>query len=95
LEAETIASGSADSDHAHAHQGSSVNQIRIDPGSKWLLFFVGINLAATVFMCAEWRIAERENRLFEYYVMELDGKLMASGVIKYQDSWSAQKGEHK
>jgi hypothetical protein len=92
---DTIANQSPEHEHAHANSGSSVNQIRISEKSKILWVFVGINLAATLWMFAEWRIAEREARLQEYYVMELDGKLMAAGIIKYPESWSARKGEHK
>lgn len=35
--------------------------------------------------------AERETRMLEYYVMELDGKLMAEGLIDYNESWAARK----
>lgn len=35
--------------------------------------------------------AETETRMLEYYVMELDGKLMAAGLIDYNESWAAQK----
>jgi hypothetical protein len=92
---DTIANQSPDSWHPSANSGSSVNQIRISEKSKLLWVFVGVNLVGTLWMFAEWRIAERESRLLEYYVMELDGKLMASSVIKYPDSWSARKGEKK
>lgn len=34
---------------------------------------------------------EQETRLLEYYVMELDGKLMAAGLIDYNESWAARK----
>ena len=57
--------------------------------------FIALNLIATVWMFVQWKIAEREARLQEYYTMELDGKLMAAGIIKYNESWSARKGEHK
>jgi hypothetical protein len=30
--------------------------------------------------------------MLQYYTMELDGKLMASGVIKYEESWAARNG---
>lgn len=53
---------------------------------------VALNLLATIWMLSQWKIAERETRLLEYYVMELDGKMMASGLLKSPDSWS---GKHK
>lgn len=39
--------------------------------------------------------AERENRMLEYYVMELDGKLMKSGMLDPRESWSAKKAERE
>lgn len=41
------------------------------------------------------QINERETRLLEYYVMELDGKLMRQGIIDPADSWSAKKRVRK
>lgn len=35
--------------------------------------------------------ATRETRMLEYYVMELDGKVMQAGIIKPEESWSARK----
>lgn len=51
----------------------------------------GIALGSALY--SQWKSsnAERETRLLEYYVMELDGKLMATGVINPPESWSAQK----
>lgn len=40
-------------------------------------------------------VAERETRMVEYYVMELDGKLMAGGLLDYNDSWAAKKAARK
>ncbi len=54
----------------------------------WLTIIASVNLVGTLAMFAEWRIAERESRLLEYYVMELDGKLMSAGFIKFNESWS-------
>jgi hypothetical protein len=92
-EPETIANQSAAADHAHATGGSSVNQIRITDKSKAFIVatLVAINVLATVMMFAQWKIAEREARLLEYYVMEIDGKMMASGLLKPPDSWSGRK----
>lgn len=35
--------------------------------------------------------ATRETRMLEYYLMELDGKVMQAGIIKPEESWSARK----
>lgn len=37
--------------------------------------------------------SERETRMLEYYVMEVDGKLIKAGTIKPEESWSAQKAK--
>jgi hypothetical protein len=51
----------------------------------------GLALGSALY--SQWKAsnAEREARMLEYYVMELDGKLMAMGVVKPPESWSAQK----
>jgi hypothetical protein len=76
--------------------GGSVSSARaiVTDKTKTLLIsiLVALNVIATVAMYAQWKIAEREVRLLEYYVMELDGKMMASGILKVPDSWS---GKHK
>lgn len=63
---------------------------------------------ATVAICAvlcgaaavyAWNATEKANRseeradLLQYYVMELDGKLMARGVIKPAESFAAQQSK--
>jgi hypothetical protein len=42
-----------------------------------------------------WAVTERETRMLEYYVMELDGKLMAGGLLDYNESWAAKKAARK
>jgi hypothetical protein len=83
---DAFANQSPEHDTAHAHSGSSVNQIRISEKSKLLWVFVGINLAVTLGMFAEWRISEREARMLQYYLLELDAKFIASGLKKPEDS---------
>lgn len=52
---------------------------------------IALNLLGTLWMFVQWKVSERESRLLEYYVMELDGKLMAADVIKPPESWSGRK----
>ena len=56
---------------------------------------VAVNILATLMMYAKWRDAEMEKRMVEYYILELDGKLMAAGIIKPPESWSARKQKEK
>lgn len=78
------------------HDGSISASARATVNDKSKGFFIAsmisLNLIATVWMFFQWKISEREARLIEYYVMELDGKMMASGLLKPPDSWS---GQHK
>lgn len=39
--------------------------------------------------------AEKRADLLQYYVMELDGKLMANGIIKPNESWSAKQSKEQ
>lgn len=68
------------------------------PVSPWLLPMIvvlailcGISIGLTAFAFTAAENAEREARMLEYYVMELDGKLMSAGVIESKESYSAKK----
>lgn len=78
---------------ARATGGSVSMQI-----SPWLMpiivviaILAGIAIGFTAFAFNSAEKAEREARMLEYYVMELDGKLMAAGVIESKESFSAKK----
>lgn len=77
-------------------QGASVIQIesaKLAPLILLLSVLCGLSMAAAAFAMSQAQTSERETRLLEYYVMELDGKLMSKGVIEPSRSWSAQKQE--
>lgn len=76
-----------------------------DRGAQVIQIDSGKHVAAVV-LCAliagasaiyAWSASEKASRseeradLLQYYVMELDGKLMSSGVIKPSESWSAKQ----
>ena len=56
-----------------------------------LALLCGASLGLTAFAFSAARNADRESRLLEYYVMELDGKLMRAGLLDPKDSYSAKK----
>lgn len=60
-------------------------------GAIVLACVAGLALGAAIYSQIEQVKSERETRMLEYYVMELDGKLMKSGFLNPDDSWSAQK----
>lgn len=68
------------------------------PLSPWILPLIvllailcGVSIGLTAFAFTSAENAEREARMLEYYIMELDGKLMAAGVIESKESYSAKK----
>jgi hypothetical protein len=56
-----------------------------------LAILCGLAIGLTAFAFSAARNADREARMLEYYVLELDGKLMASGVISPKDSFSSKR----
>jgi hypothetical protein len=73
-------------------QGASSSNSRasaiINDRSKSFILstLVALNVLGTVAMFAEWRIAERESRMLQYYLLELDAKFIASGLKKPEES---------
>jgi hypothetical protein len=75
-------------------QAASVVQIessKLVPLIVFLSMMAGLSIAVSVFTLWQAQLAERETRMMEYYVMELDGKLMSAGIIQTEESWSAKK----
>jgi len=81
--------------------GASVVQVesaKLVPLLLVLSILCGLAIAVSLFTMWQAQKSERETRMLEYYVLELDGKMMAQGVIESGQSWSAQKqkrGESK
>lgn len=79
-------------------QAASVVQIesaKILPIMVLLTLLIGVAIGLTVYAFTAANQSERETRMLEYYVMELDGKLMNEGIIKPERSWSSQKQSRK
>lgn len=75
-------------------QGASVIQIessKLAPLIILLSIISGVSIAFAVFNMQQSHQSERETRMLEYYVMELDGKLMNKGLITPDESWSVEK----
>jgi len=53
----------------------------------------GLSLGIAVLALVLGQISEREARMLQYYVLEVDGKLMKSGVI--DKGYEAWKQEHQ
>lgn len=76
------------------NQSASVVQIessKLMPLLVVLSILCGASIGLTAFAFSASRDAETEARMLEYYVMELDGKLMSAGVIESHQSYSAKK----
>lgn len=80
------------------HQSASIVQIestKFLPILVLLTLLCGLSIGLTVFAFSAARNSDREARMLEYYVMELDGKLMAQNIIEPSRSWSAQKKQRE
>lgn len=81
----------------HGEQGEkSAQVIQIDSGKHIAAVAICAALCGIAAVGACWAAfqatyAQKRADLLQYYVMELDGKLMAADVIKYEESWAAQQ----
>lgn len=75
----------------NAARGAQVIQIESNKGLLLHSILAAVAIVGTVAFAIMAYNATRETRMLEYYVMELDGKVMQSGIIKPEESWSAQK----
>ena len=76
----------------------SVTTIEHSKLLPWLMLtclLSGAAIVGVVFDMMAQSKTEREARMLQYYVMELDGKLMAARVIEPQQSYSAQQEKRK
>lgn len=52
---------------------------------------VGAGVVMAVWMTTEYQQSERESRMVEYYIHELDGKLIAAGFIKPSQAFDKER----
>lgn len=64
-------------------------------GSIVLGLIAGLALGCAVYAEIEASKAEREARMLEYYLLELDAKFIAAGLKKPEDAISKQLEKHK
>lgn len=79
----------------HAAEHSHVQSVRFEVSER-TLSIVGLSVASAAIVLACWAIhaagvAEREARMYEYYTLELDAKLIAAGVKKPEESIAKRK----
>lgn len=82
-------------DHSVHAEHSNVNKTVIEVSER-TLSVVSLALAAAAIVLAGWaihdaNIAEREARMYEYYTLELDAKLIAAGIKKPEDAIAKRK----
>jgi uncharacterized protein HemX len=66
----------------------------VSPNLLWTSTIVaGIAIGIAVWCVIQLQETEREARMLEYYIMELDGKLMKGGILNPSESLAAQKKE--
>lgn len=84
----------------HAGDSAVVNKTVVR-GNDRTVSVVAITLSVAALVCAGWSIhesmlSEREARMLEYYVLELDAKFISAGLKKPEDAIAnKRKGEEK
>ena len=84
-----------DSPDKSIHAGEHANVNRVEISERTLSVF-SLALAAAAIVTAFWAIheagvAEREARMYEYYTLEMDAKLIAAGVKKAEEAIAKRK----
>jgi hypothetical protein len=79
----------------HGAEHSHVNVNRIEISERTLSIF-SLALASAAIVTACWAIhdahvAEREARMYEYYTLEMDAKLIGAGVKKPDEAIAKRK----
>jgi hypothetical protein len=85
---ETVASASPHAIHSRA-QGASLIQVessKLVPLIVVLSILCGMAIFGAVSAFYQATLAEREARMLEYYVLEMDAKLIAAGVKKPEEA---------
>jgi hypothetical protein len=72
----------------------SASVIMIDTG-KLVPVFIALAILCGLTAYSFWEAHQSsvETRMLEYYVMEVDGKLMQAGIIRPAETWSARKAK--
>jgi hypothetical protein len=84
-----------DSQHSSRSTLIQVESSKVLPIIVVLALLSGLAIALAALAFAQANRSERETRMLEYYVMELDGKAMQHGIIRTDESWSATKEKRK
>jgi hypothetical protein len=50
------------------------------PKDVWLGIALGVSVVANLFLLFSYRSAERETRMLEYYLLELDARVIRYGI---------------
>lgn len=68
----------------------------VPPGLFWANTLVaGLAIAFGCWAIFQASIAERETRMLEYYVLEMDAKLIAAGIKKPEEAVARQQEKRK
>jgi hypothetical protein len=105
MDTETTAHGSPEANHAHAHAGSSVNQIRIDFGAVTLGVVValviviggcglvmGLNLSKQAQQDADFKAMKTQEWLLERRLMDREALDIVNGIKKPGDDQNGPTG---
>jgi hypothetical protein len=52
------------------------------PKDVWIGIALGVSVIVNVFLILSYRTLERETRMYQYYLLELDAKFIGAGLKK-------------
>lgn len=68
-------------------RGGNASVSGVPPNLFWANTMIcGLAIALSLWAIYQASIAERETRMLEYYVLEMDAKLIAAGIKKPEDA---------
>lgn len=76
----------------HSQQMNHYESSKLVPWLMLTAILAGFGAGLSIWALIRAQTAERESRMLEYYVLEVDGKLMKSGII--DKGYEAWKREH-
>ena len=77
-------------------RGGDASITGVPPQLFWAnTLIAGLGIAIALWAIFQASISERETRMLEYYVLEMDAKLIAAGVKKPEESVAKQQEKRK
>jgi hypothetical protein len=93
---DTYIDSSVAGNHAPVARGGDASITGVPPQLFWAnTLIAGLAIAIALWAIFQASISERETRMLEYYVLEMDAKLIAAGIKKPEESVAKQQERRK